>query len=211
MHSSLRKWLLPCLLLLSNGAFAHFDMDKAGLLKSRYGRKEIKKGPCGRKDGVRSTNVFTFEPGQTINVAIDEFIPHPGYFRIAFDQDGDDDFINPQTVLPINRQCMNDPADKCGATDFYNTPGVLLDNLSPHKAGLPNKRFAWDVKLPDVECDNCTLQVIQVMTDPFPIHAPYDPSYESEDVYYQCVDLVLKKKTPAPEPTPEPTPAPPAE
>lgn len=185
---------LPLALALSSSAFAHFDLDKAGTLKSRYGRKEIKKGPCGRLHGERSSNVFTFEPGETIKVTIDEFVPHPGYFRIAFDQDGDDDFVNPQTVLPLNRECMNDPRDKCGATDFYNTPAVLQDNLSPHKAGLPNKRYSWDVQLPAVECDNCTLQVIQVMTDPFPIHAPYDPSFTSDDVYYQCVDLVLKKK-----------------
>ncbi len=194
MNFMARSLALPLALLVSNAALAHFDMDKAGTLKSRYGRKEIKKGPCGRKDGVRGANVFTFQPGETINVAIDEFIPHPGYFRIAFDQDGDDEFINPATVLPINRACLSDPADKCGATDFYNTPGVLMDNLSPHKAGSFNQRYSWDVKLPDVECDNCTLQVIQVMTDAFPIHAPYDPSYASEDVYYQCVDLVLKKK-----------------
>jgi hypothetical protein len=180
-------------------------MDKAGTLKSRYGRKEIKKGPCGRLNGERSANVFTFEPGATITVAVDEFIPHPGYFRIAFDNDGDDDFVNPQTVLPINRECMNDPRDKCGAADFYNTPNVLLDNLDPHKAGMPGKRYSWDVKLPDVECDNCTLQVIQVMTDPFPIHAPYDPSPTGDDLYYQCVDLVLKKSE-APEAPKTPTP-----
>ena len=179
--------------LLASPVFAHFDLDSAGLLKSRYGRKEIKKGPCGRLNGTRGTQVYTFEPGQTIQVAIDEFVPHPGYFRVAFDGDGDDDFINPQTILPLNRECMSDPADKCGATDFFNSPTVLLDNLDPHKRGLPGKKYQWDVKLPDIECDNCTLQVIQVMMDGYPIHAPYDPSYTSDDVYYQCVDLVLKK------------------
>ncbi len=193
------KLLLPMTLLLTESSFAHFDMDKTGTLKSRYGRKEIKEGPCGRANGTRGTNVFTFEPGATVKVSIDEFVPHPGYFRIAFDNDGDDDFVNPQTVLPLNRECLTDPADKCGATDFYNNASVLMDNLEPHARGLPNKRYTWDVKLPEVECDNCTLQVIQVMTDIYPIHAPYDPAYTSEDVYYQCVDMVLKKKVAAPQ------------
>jgi hypothetical protein len=204
MTLRLSNLVLPLALCVGSSAFAHFDLDKAGTLKSRYGRKEIKKGPCGRLNGERSANVFTFEPGATITVAIDEFIPHPGYFRIAFDENGDDDFVNPQTILPINRECMNDPRDKCGAADFYNTPNVLMDNLDPHKFTMPGKRYSWDVKLPDVECGNCTLQVLQVMTDPFPIHAPYDPSYTGDDLYYQCVDLVLKKKE-APEAPTTPT------
>jgi hypothetical protein len=193
------KLVLPLVLLLSQLASAHFDLDSAGTHKSRYGKKEIKKGPCGRTNGLRGTNVYTYEPGQTIKIAVNEFVPHPGYFRVAFQKDGDNEFINPRTILPLNRQCLSDPADKCGATDFYNTPNVLMDNLSPHKRGLPNKTYSWDVKLPDVECTNCTLQIIQVMTDEYPIHAPYDPSYASEDNYYQCIDLVLKKKPEVPQ------------
>jgi hypothetical protein len=175
-------------------AFAHFDLDSAGTHKSRYGRSEIKQGPCGRKDGLKGSTVYTYEPGQTIKISVDEFIPHPGYFRVSFAKDSDTEFVNPQTIDPINRKCMNDPRDKCGKSDFFNNPGVLGDNLSPHKRGFPGTRYSWDIKLPEVECDNCTLQVIQVMTDAFPIHAPYDPSYESEDIYYQCIDIKLEKK-----------------
>ncbi|MCX6129376.1 MAG: lytic polysaccharide monooxygenase [Proteobacteria bacterium] len=193
MKILLRNFALPLALLVTQAASAHFDLDSAGTHKSRYGRKEIKKGPCGRTGGVRGKNVYTYEPGATIQVAIDEFVPHPGYFRIAFQKDGDNEFVNPQTILPINRECLGIAADKCGATDFYNTPNVLLDNLDPHQRGPFNKRYSWDVTLPDVECKNCTLQIIQVMTDEFPIHAPYDPSYSSEDIYYQCIDLVLQK------------------
>jgi len=87
---------------------------------------------------------------------------------------------------------MDDPRDKCGASDFYNNETVLLDNLDPHVRG-PKKTYTWQVKLPEVTCDNCTLQVLQVMTDAFPIHAPYDPSYTGDDLYYQCIDLVLKE------------------
>lgn len=191
MTSKMSLFSLPLFILLSSAAAAHIDLDSAGTHLSRYGRKEIKKGPCGRTDGKRGTNVYTYKPGETITVAVDEFIPHPGYFRIAFDNDGDDGFKNPQTVDPLNRECMNDPRDKCGASDFYNNETVLMDNLDPKSRGF-GKKFSWKVTLPDVTCDNCTLQVIQVMTDIFPIHAPYDPSYTGDDVYYQCIDLVLK-------------------
>lgn len=177
---------------LATPVLAHIDLDSAGTHLSRYGRNAIKQGPCGKTGGQRGKNVYTYAPGETIEVRVNEFIPHPGYFRIAFDEDGDDDFLNPQTVLPLNRECLANPADRCGADDFYNNATVLMDNLNPHPRGLP-KKYSWKVKLPNVTCDNCTLQVIQVMTDEYPIHAPYDPSYTSDDVYYQCIDLVLKK------------------
>ena len=196
IHKSLALGVIGVLATsgVSSVAFAHLDLDSAGTHKSRYGRSEIKQGPCGREGGEKGTNVYTYEPGQTIKIAVDEFVPHPGYFRVAFAKDSDDEFVTPRTVAPFNRACMSDPADKCGASDFFNSPGVLADNLDPHKRGFPGKRYAWDVKLPDVECDSCTLQVMQVMTDIYPIHAPYDPSYASDDVYYQCIDIVLKKR-----------------
>ena len=138
------KLWLPAALLLGASAtsFAHIDIDRAGTHKSRYGSRQIKEGPCGVLNGKRGTNVYTYKPGETIKVAVDEFVPHPGYFRVAFDNNGDDDFLNPRTVAPLNRTCMNDPADKCGATDFFNNTTVLLDNLNPHKRGLPNKRYS---------------------------------------------------------------------
>ena len=180
-------------LFVSSAASAHIDLDSAGTHKSRYGRSEIKQGPCGRENGKKGTNVYTYAPGQTIKIAVDEFVPHPGYFRVAFAKDSDSEFVTPRSIAPINRSCMNDPADKCGESDFFNTPGVLADNLDPHKRGFPGKRYAWDVKLPDVECEACTLQVMQVMTDAYPIHAPYDPSFDSDDVYYTCIDIKLQK------------------
>lgn len=188
----IHKIFATSLFLMASAGYAHIDLDSAGTHLSRYGGSDIKEGPCGQKDGKRAANIYTYQQGETIRVSINEYIPHPGYFRIAFDDNGDDDFLNPQTVAPINRECMSDPADRCGNPDFYNNKTVLMDNLNPHKRGLPRK-YSWDVKLPDVECQNCTLQIIQIMTDGYPIHAPYDPAYTSDDVYYQCIDLILKK------------------
>lgn len=44
--------------LISTSAFAHFDVDSAGTHESRYGRSEIKKGPCGRKNGTKGTKIY---------------------------------------------------------------------------------------------------------------------------------------------------------
>src|SRR5690606_30533739 len=76
-------------------AAAHFSLEQGSTHLSRYGDSEIKSGPCGRSGGTRGENVYSYRPGETIRVEIVEFIGHPGYFRIAFDDDGDDAFVDP--------------------------------------------------------------------------------------------------------------------
>ena len=197
---------LAAALMLTSTASAHISLERGGTHKSRYGDGQLKGPPCGMAGGTRGTNIYTYEPGQTITVKWVEFVPHPSYFRFAFDQDGDDDFKDPESITPLdpNRGCPatnlgddNKSRDECMKDDFYNSPAVLpgLDNLYPHVMSTAGMEYSQDVKLPDVECDNCTLQLIQVMEDP--IHGPYNttigPTNDFEDVYHTCIDLVLKK------------------
>jgi hypothetical protein len=68
---------------------------------------------------------------------------------------------------------------------------VLLDDFGRHDVAENGRRYTARVKLPDVECGNCTLQIIQLMTEES--KAPYDPAAEdADDIYYQCVDLRLQ-------------------
>jgi hypothetical protein len=191
-------------------AHAHLSLEQGGTHMSRYGDDEIKDGPCGRDGGARGENVYTYEPGSTITIKAKEFIPHPGYFRIAFDSDGDDGFLDPQSIKPIDpeRACPYDANDKCGESDFFNNETVLMDNLDPHLSnGQPT--YTWEVKLPDIECDNCTLQIIQVMEDT--VHGPYAPKgtaneiFYIEDIYHTCIDVVLARGA-NPDDNPEPPP-----
>ncbi|MBW2465008.1 MAG: lytic polysaccharide monooxygenase [Deltaproteobacteria bacterium] len=152
---------------------------------SRYGggSAEIKQGPCGISGMGRSANVYTYESGTTITVEWNEYIDHPGHFRIAFDDDGDDDFTKPPCLSNCDSGSMVigvAPADYTDAT-------VLIDGIASTTEG---GRTSYDVTLPDVECDNCTLQVIQVMTD----KPPYETS-GGNDLYFQCIDLVLRRGT----------------
>jgi hypothetical protein len=135
---------------------------------SRYGPDVLKTGPCGVSAGERSDNVTYFEPGQTIEVRWDEYIDHPGHYRIAFDAHGDDDFVDPATMM-----------------ELYSNDAVLLDGIADQ--GPTEREYAATVTLPDVTCDDCTLQVIQVMYDKPPYTTP------GNDIYYQCADLVLRE------------------
>lgn len=56
---------------------------------SCYDQFTQKEAPCGQSDGERGDEVTTFEPGETITMVWDEYIPHPGHFRISFSVEGD--------------------------------------------------------------------------------------------------------------------------
>lgn len=153
-------------ILLPAQAFAHLGLTSP---VSRYGPDVLKTGPCGVTGGERTTNVSYFEPGETIEVRWEEYIQHPGHYRIAFDEDGVDDFVDPSTMM-----------------ELYSNEAVLLDGIED--TGESDYRVT--VTLPDVTCDRCTLQVVQVMYD----KPPYEPG--DNDLYYQCADLVLKAGDP---------------
>jgi len=185
--------LLIMLGMYPASASAHFSVDMSDTHVSRYGPGEIKNAPCGRPDGTRSDNVYTYSPGETINVSWIEYVGHPGYYRIAFDNDGDDGFVNPASIIPAGRTCSAGEPN-CGKDDFYNNDTVLIDDFGRHDDSPHGKRYSVDVKLPDVECDNCTLQIIQLMTEQG--KAPYDPSaQDADDLYYQCIDLRLSSES----------------
>lgn len=166
----MRPLVLLAALAWSVPALAHIDLITP---EARYDDNEQKRGPCGRAGGERTTNVSAFEPGATIEVVWEETVPHPGYYRIAFDEDGDDNFGDP--IAPGE----GNPADVW----------VLLDEISDQAADP----YRVEVTLPDLECTNCTLQLIQVMTD----KPPYG---DGNDIYYACADLELQYGAGTPEP-----------
>lgn len=159
----MRTWLGVAtflgLVLLAAPAFAHISLTFPA---KRYDLQ--KSGPCGVAGGQKTSNVTVFEPGETITVTWDETINHPGHYRISFDADGDDDFVVPASY-----------------TDFNSAPSVLVDDIADQAGGS----YAQQITLPDIECESCTLQLIQVMLD----KPPYG---DGNDVYFQCADIALR-------------------
>ena len=178
-------------LLTSNStiADAHLRMTSH---QARYG-DTMKRGPCGQDGGTRTTDkVYWAKPGTQVLLEWDEFVNHPGHFRIAFDSDGDDDFTEPHIDDPSCEDAAQATPEDCFKKDFA-LPG-WVDNIPDHAAGTENENlYSYMYTLPDTTCDNCTLQVIQVMYDKPPfINAETDPNGNpGNDLYYQCIDLVL--------------------
>ena len=146
-------------------AHAHLRMIEPA---SRYGDQQ-KQGPCGVAGGERADNVLTVEAGSELMLVWDEYINHPGHFRISFDDDGHDDFVDPAAF-----------------DDFNSGPSVMVDNIADSSTGGV---YNYTITVPDVACDNCTLQIIQMMTD----KPPYG---DGNDIYYQCIDMIIEARDP---------------
>ena len=151
--------------LVGTTAQAHvalvFPVARPGNPGSAYGE------PCGFDTDPGRTTSTPLLPGSTVEVRWAETINHPGHFRISFDDNGQDNFVDPDSY-----------------TDFYTDPSVLLDNI-PDVAGVT--QHSATIVLPMIECDNCTLQLMQVRTDDPPfINLP-----GSIDMHRLCADLTL--------------------
>jgi len=140
---------------------------------------------CGvAGQGRIASRVTVFQPGQTITMTWMETINHPGHFRIAFQPDGE--------VFGIPAAGNGPPAgfpsiDQTGMTD---SAGALI--LSDF---IPDGMSSIQVTLPAIECSNCTLQFIQVMTD----KSPYTTTPTSDDIYFNCADITLSAAGPLPD------------
>ncbi|MDT8397039.1 MAG: hypothetical protein RQ899_00280 [Pseudomonadales bacterium] len=202
------SFALFALLAIPGLSQAHIDLERAGTHVAKFAQGErgadTKMAPCGNPDGIATGASYTYQPGETITLSVAEYVSHPGYFRIAFDNDGDDDFLDPRWIVaqdpnrdggcPIDENDQCRPGNPAEDGDFFNNATVLMDYLNPHLRGTA-ATYTWQLTLPDVECDNCTLQVIQVMEDPARgFHGVYNTSPgDNNDVYHQCVAIKLQR------------------
>ena len=135
---------------------AHIELDEPTVRDA-----EMKDSPCGGAS-ERTTDpskITSFAPGEVVTVRWHETVPHPGYFRIAFSMDG--------VTFP------EDPP-------MSPRPTVAFPVLAVIEKDLAETEYEAQVTMPDVECDTCTIQLIQYMEQ----HTP--PPW-----YYQCADIVL--------------------
>jgi MYXO-CTERM domain-containing protein len=160
--------------LVCSNLLAHVQFSYPTPRRPGSGNNDIKTGPCGcstqacpNGDVRVPGRVTVLEPGATIMVEFTETIQHPGFYRISFDQDGQDAFEPP----PLARSSIQ-----------MGTPmlPVLKDNI----ADTGDADYTTMITLPNVECENCTLQLIQVMTTAM--------TWQEDDIYYTCADIALR-------------------
>jgi len=171
------------LLLVPSIAAAHIHLTNP-LSRTDLGTGDQKDQHCGVIGYTRDpARVTTYKPGQTITVTWQETIQHPGWFRISFQPNGDVFRIPPPDPAVTN----NYPSENL--TGMLDPGGsgstIMVDRIA-------DGTLQMDITFPNIECDNCTLQFIQVMTDK-PL---YTADAASDDIYFNCADITLTANAP---------------
>lgn len=140
-----------------------------------------KSAPCGQADPgapATATGVVTaFRPGETLTVVIDETVFHPGHYRVLL--------ATNRSELPADPQVTAGDTP-CGSTVVDATPSypLLVDGALKHTAPFSGPQ-SIAVTLPrDVTCQNCTLQVVEFMSD----HGLNNPG---GCFYHHCADISI--------------------
>lgn len=171
-------------LSLAGSASAHLELlQPPPRLPAQANGGQVKIKPCGQSENGRTQTVTTFKPGETIQVKIREYVDHPGYFAVAFDPDGDDDFPFPIDDEDAVVAATDNPRATFPLSD--TVLGFHLDAVDGNCAASPDKTCTITVKLPNIQCQSCTLQVIQFMYDKL-------GDGGKNEYYYQCADLKLE-------------------
>ena len=178
----MNKLLLAALILIcssENIVFGHAAIvaNPQGLLVPRGSGFAEKTGPCGVMPGTitplpRSANVTFLKTGQQITLSWTEMIKHPGHFVISLSQAGSKNFV----------------------------PLTGFDNIPENPALPAPAKYSATLTVPNTVCTDCTIQLIQVMTETNP------PSN-----YYSCTDITIStivQPQPPMSVDPTPTPAP---
>jgi hypothetical protein len=168
--------------LISSLASAHIGLSAPLARAQAPMQGNVKSAPCGQTTDGRTSGVTVFQPGQVVTVSWVEYVNHPSYFRVAFQPDGDS-FPMRQNVPQSNsvpetadQQLSAEQAVFAGST--AQLLAVVQDNNTSTTATLSTQ-----VTLPNVPCENCTLQVVQVM---------YNNPPQDGGGYYQCADIAIR-------------------
>ena len=168
-------------------AFAHFILAEPAqwLVQNALGDPQ-KIAPCGgtSKDAGTPTNAITaFRGGDMLHIKIQETVFHPGHYRVALS-------VKDRAELPADpptttRDTEKGPWSVSAPIDANPKPPVLADGLFVHTTPQEKGSFQeTDIKLPNINCDKCTVQVIQWMGNHG--HNP-DGDYS----YHHCADVKI--------------------
>lgn len=144
-------------------AHAHFKLlEPASWIEEDDRGDPQKLAPCGgtiANPGDRSGDVTAVQGGSMLKVVVDETIYHPGHFRIALAR-------RPNWLPDDPAVTMQDsergPRSATAEIQADPQPPILVDGLWEH-----HERYTgiWEteIEVPNIECEGCFLQVIQVM------------------------------------------------
>ena len=174
-------------LLAPSAAAPHFVlMEPTNLLVQNELGDPQKLAPCGGRstDAGTPTNAITEKRGgDTLHIKIREAVFHPGHYRVAL-------AVNSRSELPkdpetTTRESPRGPWSVTAKIDPNPKPPVLADGLFVHtERPAPGSFHETDIRLPNINCEKCTLQVIQWMGE----HAL---NSDGDYSYHHCAEIKI--------------------
>ena len=165
---------------------AHFILKtpKSWIEENQLGDPQ-KLGPFGgttANAGTPTGALTEVTGGELLHVKVKETIYHPGHFRISL-------AVLDRAELPpdpedVTREGPRGPISVSAKVDPNPKPPVLVDGLWEHHERQPGREFETDVKLPNIDCAHCSLQVIQFMEE-------HGVNPDGRFTYHHCADLKI--------------------
>jgi hypothetical protein len=165
-------------------ASAHFKLlePQSWLVENDMGDPQ-KKGPCGgttANPGMPSNIVGKIQGGQMLHLKVQETVYHPGYYRVAL--------ATSRAGLPADPQVVTEASDRgprsvSAAIHYPPQAPILADGLFAHNA-RPSGPFETDIAIPNINCEKCTLQIIQFM-------AAHGLNADGDYSYHHCADVQI--------------------
>ena len=186
------KYLIPVTLgavavLAPAAAMAHFYLHEPAqwIAQNPLGDPQ-KAGPCGGQGanaGTPTGAITAVRGGDTIHLKIQETVFHPGHYRVALSVKSRAELpADPETVT---RDSERGPWSVSAKINPKPKPPVLADGLFVHTTAPAKGSFhEADIKLPNINCDKCTLQVIQWM-------AEHGRNADGDYSYHHCADVKI--------------------
>lgn len=199
MSHGLRKLLLlPATvapLLFSASSAAHILVTEP---PPRIEHDNTKTSPCGENAVWGSGGIATFSPGEQVTLQWNETILHPGYFRVVLSLTGDEALTMPSEEDLDTFKAFYSSGSGSLPAPIEHPNGMEVDGLlfyydyyAPHgsnecagTAAGGTCTYQVTLTLPS-SCEQCTLQLVQAMAEPF-------RTYGVNAHYYHCVDFTIE-------------------
>ena len=179
--SALAMFLIPEI------AQAHFTLVEPAswLVEVNQLGDPQKLAPCGgtsQNAGTPTGALTEVVGGASLHIKLRETVFHPGHYRVALS-------VNSRSELPADpqvttRDTPNGPRSVSAKIMSPVAPPVLADGLFVHTE-RPDSFFETDVRLPNINCGKCTLQIVEFM-------AEHGHNPDGDYSYHHCADLHIR-------------------
>lgn len=175
-----------CFAAIALPAAAHFVLVEPNgwLVENQLGDPQ-KLGPCGgtSKDPGTPTHIVNqARGGDMLKIRVEETVFHPGHYRVAL-------AVKDRSELPADPEIMTRDTPRgpmsVSAKIADAAPPIIADGLFVHTtAPKKGEIFETEVKLPNINCDKCTIQVAEFMAN-----HPRNP--DGDFTYHHCATFKI--------------------